>query len=314
MIYLILNYTGENAGPSTQLKNSIKQKIELANKNKWFYQSKDQLYYFNFSDNSLNKQNSEDINKILKNNLKSDFKIYLGMHGMYGETEKGFQIGFDKNDISEFSFQELALQFSELFKPIQNKKFKLSLVMCYGARSADYLLKHDFSQDFTTAQYLKSSFAFKFYNQLVNVNQFNQLIMTASTGAISYANGTREIEDEEILINYIKFGQKRSQNYELQNMIDVISTPDIPDEITENLVYDIFSANETDTFNFNSYNEKTKLFLEDAKIYWNSIRNYENPMFYRSKYNKIIFKFEAANKNIILYSKYDKKTLLVQKI
>jgi len=314
MIYLVLNYTGEDIGVSNYLKNTIEKKTNKVNEKKWFFQSKDQFYHFNFSSENIFLENSIKIKEIIKNNLNSDFKIYLGIHGNYGQSDFAFQQDLEGRIIKQFTYKNLAYIFFELFKEIQRKKFKLALVMCYAGRSQDYLIKHDFSIENQSYPMLKSSFAFKFYNELINNYKFNLLSMTASTTAVTYYREKREIQNEDYFINYLKYANPREQKYELYDMIDELKKQGINEAIAEDLSSDIFLSNSINNFDLNKFSNEAKNFINNAKNYWEITRKYEDPNKYKSKYNKIIFNYDEINKKVIIQSKYDQKTLLTEKI
>ena len=129
MIYIVLNYTGEDIGVSNYLKNTIEKKTNKINEKKWFFQSKDQFYHFNFSNENIFIENKLKIKQIIRNNLNSEFKIYLGIHGNYGQSDFAFQQELDGKIIKQFNYKSLANIFFELFKEIQIKKFILNVLM-----------------------------------------------------------------------------------------------------------------------------------------------------------------------------------------
>lgn len=110
-------------------------------------------------------------------------KIMLGVHGRFGETERGFaSMGWEQGSGVIGNYQEFAALLSSLLFP--DRQYRLALIMCYGARSQNFRKKHDGQLDETD---LKSSFAYKFYKELCRTYR---ITMTARTGSVHFNSQT----------------------------------------------------------------------------------------------------------------------------
>ncbi|MCL9780222.1 hypothetical protein M9194_02100 [Vibrio sp. S4M6] len=110
-------------------------------------------------------------------------KIMLGIHGNFDNTEEGFAgLGWGCGTGVVGSYREFTKLLSSFLMP--TKHYKLSLIVCFGARSQNYKVNHDGDID----EYdIKSSFAYKFYSQICT--KFN-VTMTARTGSVSFDSQT----------------------------------------------------------------------------------------------------------------------------
>lgn len=137
----------------------------------------------------LGNLDRSDVEAIRKDCEKAK-KIYIIMHGKPDETEKGFS-----NPVQgvqqEYAWADLG-RLALLLFPKSGGTYSVSLVMCYGARTATYRLNQNGT---LPAGELKSSFAYKFFRQLCVARNVR---MTAVTGAVSTNDdGTNVVESEE---------------------------------------------------------------------------------------------------------------------
>jgi hypothetical protein len=106
-------------------------------------------------------------------------KIMLGVHGKFDDTENGFAgLGWERGSGVMGNYKEFATLLASFLAPEQ--AHRIALVVCFGARAANYKVDHDGNLDEAD---IKSSFAYKFYKELcgkVNVT------MTARTGSVSF--------------------------------------------------------------------------------------------------------------------------------
>jgi hypothetical protein len=110
-------------------------------------------------------------------------KIMLGVHGRFGDTEHGFaSMGWDQGSGVVGNYQEFARLLCSILSP--DRAYRLSLIMCYGARARNYRRKHDGQLDEAD---LKSSFAYKFYRELCRERN---VTMTARTGSVQFDRQT----------------------------------------------------------------------------------------------------------------------------
>ena len=118
-------------------------------------------------------------------------KIMLGMHGALNDTDNTFAGGgWDKGMAVGPNVGAVGNLLKELL--VRRRNYKLALIVCYGARAADYTKDHDGA---LSERDIKSSFAYKLY---ADICTHANIIMTARTGAvgISSSTGKSEVETE----------------------------------------------------------------------------------------------------------------------
>ena len=132
-------------------------------------------------------------------------KIMLGIHGRYDDTDKGFAgLGWEKGDgvIGDCK------QFADLIASflLSNKSYRLSLIVCFGARSANFRVNHDGKLD---KEDIKSSFAYKFFREICTKAD---VIMTARTGSVSFDDKTGRslVQTEAAVQADIELGEIRA--------------------------------------------------------------------------------------------------------
>lgn len=170
----------------------IANKSVKALKARYPQQGRTGLYYWIFGDNAVTEYNlipvldggdprlgKDDVKPqtIAADCVRAD-KVMLAIHGNYDNRGEGqVTMGFGAEVNKTVSLTEL-VALAGKFLPAGGE-YKLTLVMCYGARTATYRLDHfddPESVDWT------SSFAYRFYERL-RVDR--TIRMTAFTGAVS---------------------------------------------------------------------------------------------------------------------------------
>lgn len=122
-------------------------------------------------------------------------KIMLGVHGRYDDTEKGFAgMGWGQETGVIGRYKEFAKLTAQFLSP--GKSHKLALIVCYGARSENFKKDHEGK---LSAQDIRSSFAFKFYKELMKCSKAD-ITMTARTGAVGFDNQGRSIVQTEAAV------------------------------------------------------------------------------------------------------------------
>jgi hypothetical protein len=106
-------------------------------------------------------------------------KIMLGVHGHFDDTDQGFAgLGWERGSGVIGNYREFAELIAGFFLP--NQSYKLSLIICFGARSQNYRINHD---GLLNEDDIKSSFAYKFYKEICTKAA---VTMTARTGSVSF--------------------------------------------------------------------------------------------------------------------------------
>ena len=115
---------------------------------------------------------------------RSADKIMLAAHGNYGDTvEIAADPGWEQGAQRKIgTYKELAALMRELLAP--DCRYRLSLIICYAARSQDVRKDHDGK---LSAIDIRSSFAFKFYSEICT---HARIQMTARIGAVSFDEKT----------------------------------------------------------------------------------------------------------------------------
>jgi hypothetical protein len=128
----------------------------------------------------------DDVNAVRKDCSKAD-KIYIIMHGSPDDTDQGFANGGKP----VATWAQLA-RLSLMLFPVRDTVYRVSLIMCYGARVANYRLNN---LGMLAPGDLKTSFAYKFFRSICIARNVS---MTACTGAVSTGdNGVNAVETEE---------------------------------------------------------------------------------------------------------------------
>jgi hypothetical protein len=124
-------------------------------------------------------------------------KIYLCVHGQYNDTDNGFANfelgGRDMRQVTDW--KSLAL-FMLLLLPKRSEAYNISLVMCYGARTQDFML--DQNALINNPRELQTSFAYKFFATLYPKRP---LRLSARTGAVQFdpVSGHSKVERDEVV-------------------------------------------------------------------------------------------------------------------
>jgi len=112
-------------------------------------------------------------------------KIMLGAHGHYDDRDSGYAgMGWEQGSGLIGSYKDFAKLVATFLNP--NRRYKIALIVCFAARSADYKKDHDGKLNVDD---IKSSFAYKFFAELVKQSS-TELTLTARTGAVSFDTST----------------------------------------------------------------------------------------------------------------------------
>lgn len=122
-------------------------------------------------------------------------KIILCMHGYPDDVDHFFADG----NQSLGDVDQLASFMKRLLVP--DKLHRVSLAMCYGARTRTYLPDELDAQGPIAPGELASSFAYKFFKAMHSDPDARRMVMTARTGAMGYRalDGMSEVEQEAAL-------------------------------------------------------------------------------------------------------------------
>ena len=137
---------------------------------------------------------SYDLHRVqIREACRSAKKIMLGAHGSADNTERVKKsLGWGLGSGEAGTYAELAEMTADFL--YEDQTYKLSLIICYAARSDDTRKNHD---EMLTPENIQSSLAYKFYKTLCTHTRAN-VVMTARTGAVQFLNdGTSWVETEE---------------------------------------------------------------------------------------------------------------------
>ncbi|VWX62641.1 conserved hypothetical protein [Burkholderiales bacterium 8X] len=120
-------------------------------------------------------------------------KIYIAFHGRAGSPDSAF------TKVKTGSFETKAETVGKLLHqilPARLEEYKVALVMCYSARTADAEADHSLP---LTLDQIRTSFAYRLARHLC-VEQARSLFLTARTGKLSFdADGQTEVESERAI-------------------------------------------------------------------------------------------------------------------
>lgn len=144
---------------------------------------------------------------LIREKCKGAKKILLGAHGRVADTERVFKaLGWGKGSGPAGTYDELAVLMSDLLYP--DRAYKLGLIICYGARSENYLKHHELYLD---KKDIKSSFAYKFFKRLCELTTAD-VIMTARTGAVLFnSDGTTAVEMESFVRMAVELSELKKE-------------------------------------------------------------------------------------------------------
>jgi hypothetical protein len=127
------------------------------------------------------------------NDCDSADKIYLCTHGIATDVTHAFAKASGGAALGTWG------DFAQLMRkllPRNDKIYKLALVMCYGARTAEYRASDLNHQGMIPAALLKTSFAYQFFKSLCQGHGC-RVTMTARTGAVGFDDKTGQSSVEQ---------------------------------------------------------------------------------------------------------------------
>jgi len=148
---------------------------------------------------TLSKDDVKDIRKHIE---KSRTVVFV-LHGKPDDTDEGFSTSGG----SVCTFKQLG-RLAKLLMPIRDEKYRISLVMCYGARCRNVRLNHE---GMIPSGELASSFAYKFFRELCGARNIR---MVAWTGAVSNDGDLKHTCENEDQVLYV---DKKQEVAALQN-------------------------------------------------------------------------------------------------
>ena len=120
-------------------------------------------------------------------------KIMLGAHGNADDRDRIFAgMGWGRGSGPVGTFRDFAHVVAGLLLP--DRAYRIVLVVCHAARSERYTINHDGE---LTPQDIKSSFAYKFFKELITVSGA-RITMSARTGAMGFdaQSGRAQVQTE----------------------------------------------------------------------------------------------------------------------
>jgi hypothetical protein len=137
---------------------------------------------------TLTKDDVKDIRKHIEN---SKTVVFI-LHGKPDDTDQGFST----TGGVVCTFKQLG-RLAKLLMPARDDIYHVSLIMCYGARSANVRLNHD---GMIPRDQLASSFAYKFFRELCGARNVR---MVAWTGAVSNDGALKHTCENEEQVLYV---------------------------------------------------------------------------------------------------------------
>jgi hypothetical protein len=148
-------------------------------------------------------------------------KIMLGVHGKYDDTVHGYAgMGWERGEGVVGTYEEFARLICEFLSP--GKTYHLALIVCFGARSSNFLTNHDGK---LSKHDIQSSFAYRFFKVLCQ-NTHATVKMTARTGEVSFdpATGRSMVQTEAAVVAQVS-------NDDLQENLETLRVKEEYDRI-----------------------------------------------------------------------------------
>jgi hypothetical protein len=133
----------------------------------------------------------DDVKDIRKHIAASKTVVFI-LHGKPDDTDQGFST----TGGAVCTFRQLG-RLAKLLMPERDTIYHVSLIMCYGARSANVRLNHD---GMIPRDQLASSFAYKFFRELCGARNVR---MVAWTGAVSNDGALKHTCENEEQVLYV---------------------------------------------------------------------------------------------------------------
>ncbi|QRN94939.1 hypothetical protein JRI60_38430 [Archangium violaceum] len=242
-------------------------------------------------------------------------KIMLSVHGNYDDVTHG------SCKLLSGTVKISYLQLYELFMMLVEDRYKasplkLTLVMCYGGRARDYLKSHAPENLGTrSGPDLTTSFAFQFYSLLCKQMK---VTMTARTGALSFddISGHSKVESERLVFDIIERDLRRKAlgNDEeaamgsvdfSEYLEELFSAAQASEELLPTLESKAMQLKQTHQQPL----QQAAIDFQHQQTKVNLIKDPET----KSKYGKLVFKYDEKSRTIQIWSKYPLNRLVAQK-
>ncbi|ATB40724.1 hypothetical protein CYFUS_006180 [Cystobacter fuscus] len=241
-------------------------------------------------------------------------KIFLSIHGNYDDVTHG------SCKLLSGTVKISYLQLYELFMMLVEDRYKstplkLTLVMCYGGRSKDYLESHAPEQLGTrSGPDLTTSFAFQFYCLLCKQMK---VTMTARTGALSFddLSGHSKVESERLVSNIIKRDELAKAlgndpeaalgSVDFSEYIELLYSAEQSEELIPVLKSKAAQLKQTHLLP----QQRAAIDFRHQRAKVSIIEGSET----KTKYGKLVFKYDEKAHAVQIWSKYPLNRLVAQK-
>lgn len=133
----------------------------------------------------------DDVKDIRKHIGQSKTVVFI-LHGKPDDTDQGFST----TGGAVCTFKQLG-RLAKLLMPARDEMYRVSLIMCYGARCANVRLNHE---GMIPRDQLSTSFAYKFFRELCGARTIR---MVAWTGAVSNDGNLKHTCENEEQVLYV---------------------------------------------------------------------------------------------------------------
>jgi hypothetical protein len=238
----------------------------------------------------------DDVADIRKHIDKSKTVVFI-IHGKPDDTDSGFSTSGG----AVCTFKELG-RLAKLLMPVRDEPYRVSLIMCYGARCSNVRLNHD---GMIPPGALATSFAYKFFRELCGARNVR---MVAWTGAVSNDGDLKHTCENEEQVLYVDKKQEvaalqassQKQDIDLEKSA-LLKKHNITDQDFGNKVLFKFSnnpnaapTNEIDAFAIR--------YLPYSPMRANWMMNLYPNRTQTSNYGKIIYAFDGAQ--LVITNRY----------
>lgn len=138
----------------------------------------------------------DDVKEVRKHIEQSKTVVFL-LHGRPDDTDQGFST----TGGAVCTFEQLG-RLAKLLMPERSEIYRVSLIMCYGARCANVRLNHE---GMIPKGQLATSFAYKFFREICGARTIR---MVAWTGAVSNDHDLKHVCENEEQVLYVNKRQE----------------------------------------------------------------------------------------------------------
>ena len=249
---------------------------------------------------------SYDLQRVqIREACRSAKKIMLGAHGTAENTERVKKsLGWGQGSGDASTYAELAEMTADFL--YEDQTYKLSLIICYAARSEAYRKNHDGT---LSKEDVQSSLAYKFYKTLCAQTRAN-VVMTARTGEVQFmGNGASFVNTEEG-VNAVLDLNELSNEFDVNKLISDYNS--LRNEYIKAGKTSQFEdiSNKASSSDFKAQTNEDRI-LKNGQKYINAFEKRQDLTFIQPKYGKFVYR-RLLDGTVSVVRKYPEPTVLYE--